>query len=111
MHLDRDTVDRIAHLARLQLAEAEAEGYARHLSDILDFVAQLDDADTAGTEPLAHPLEVTQRLLGSGAEIDVAHASLVGEYALGLTFSPDGHATGIFPFELLRTLSVEAPTG
>ncbi|HEY5791046.1 MAG TPA: Asp-tRNA(Asn)/Glu-tRNA(Gln) amidotransferase subunit GatC [Gammaproteobacteria bacterium] len=62
MHLDRDTVDRIAHLARLQLAEAEAEGYARHLSDILDFVAQLDDADTAGTEPLAHPLEVTQRL-------------------------------------------------
>jgi DUF971 family protein len=33
---------------------------------------------------------------------------LVGGYALSLTFGPDGHATGIFPFGLLRSLGGDA---
>jgi len=35
-------------------------------------------------------------------------ARLVGDYAIGLTFGPDGHATGIFPFDLLRTIGAPA---
>lgn len=37
-------------------------------------------------------------------EVKIADARLVGAYALGLTFEPDGHRTGIFSFELLREL-------
>lgn len=31
-------------------------------------------------------------------------ARMVGEYAINLTFGPDHHATGIFPYDLLREL-------
>jgi len=34
----------------------------------------------------------------------IASARIVGDYAVGITFDPDGHATGIFPYDLLRTL-------
>ena len=37
-------------------------GYARNLSDILALVEQLNAVDTAGVEPMAHPLDATQRL-------------------------------------------------
>lgn len=38
----------------------------------------------------------------SGVSIGEVH--LVGDYAVGLTFFPEGHRTGIFTFELLRSL-------
>jgi DUF971 family protein len=41
---------------------------------------------------------------GTEQGITVLGARLVGGYALSLTFGPDGHATGIFPFALLRSL-------
>ncbi|TDI53823.1 MAG: DUF971 domain-containing protein [Acidobacteria bacterium] len=34
--------------------------------------------------------------------------SMVGAYAINLVFSPDGHATGIFPFPLLRMLGEDS---
>jgi aspartyl-tRNA(Asn)/glutamyl-tRNA(Gln) amidotransferase subunit C len=62
MALDTEAVAGIAHLARLAIAPGECESYARSLSDILALVEQLNAADTAGVEPLAHPLEANQRL-------------------------------------------------
>ena len=62
MSLDAADVEKIACLARLGIDAADAPEYARNLSDILAFVEQLNTADTAGVEPLAHPLEATQRL-------------------------------------------------
>lgn len=62
MSLDREAVGRIAHLARLGVDEAEYDNYARNLSDILSFVEQLNGVDTAGVEPMAHPLDASQRL-------------------------------------------------
>ena len=62
MSLDTEAVARIAHLARLGVDPAEFEHYARNLSDILAFVEQLNALDTSGVEPLAHPLEASQRL-------------------------------------------------
>jgi aspartyl-tRNA(Asn)/glutamyl-tRNA(Gln) amidotransferase subunit C len=55
-------VRKIAHLARLGISEADIEGYARDLSAILHLVAQMDRVDTKGVEPLAHPLNMVQRL-------------------------------------------------
>jgi DUF971 family protein len=40
-----------------------------------------------------------------GGEVRITSARLVGSYAVGFTFSPDGHATGIFPFDLVRSVA------
>jgi len=62
MSLDKEAVGKIAHLARLGVNDAEYDTYARNLSDILSFVEQLNGVDTAGVEPMAHPLDANQRL-------------------------------------------------
>ncbi|MCG6864386.1 MAG: Asp-tRNA(Asn)/Glu-tRNA(Gln) amidotransferase subunit GatC [Thiogranum sp.] len=62
MSLDKEAVSRIAQLARLRVDESEYELYARNLSDILSFVEQLNAVDTTGVEPMAHPVEASQRL-------------------------------------------------
>ncbi len=62
MSLERDDVEKIAHLARLGIAEQDIPEYARNLSNILDLVAQMDSADTDNVEPMAHPMEMVQRL-------------------------------------------------
>lgn len=62
MALDSTEVAKIAHLARLGIEEADIPRYARNLTDILDFVEQLNAVDTGGVPPLAHPLDTTQRL-------------------------------------------------
>jgi len=62
MSLTPDDVKAIARLARLAISEQDIPLYARNLSNILDFVAQLDKADTTSVAPMAHPLEMAQRL-------------------------------------------------
>ena len=62
MALESADVEKIAHLARLGIDAGDITGYARRLSEILAFVEQLNAVDTDGVEPLAHPLEASQRL-------------------------------------------------
>lgn len=62
MSLTADQIRQVAHLARLELKSEQVEQYARELSNILDMVGQLARADTGTTEPMAHPLEMSQRL-------------------------------------------------
>ena len=53
MTIDKDTVRHVALLARLELSEEELERYARELSAVLDYVAQLNALGLASEEPLA----------------------------------------------------------
>ena len=62
MSLDAADVKKIAHLARLAITEQDIPEYARNLSNILDFVAQMSAVDTAGVSPMAHPMDAAQRL-------------------------------------------------
>jgi aspartyl-tRNA(Asn)/glutamyl-tRNA(Gln) amidotransferase subunit C len=63
MTLTRDDVSKIAQLARLELNETEIPVYQQSLSSILDFVGELNRADTKGVQPMAHPLPgLAQRL-------------------------------------------------
>ncbi|HKK05474.1 MAG: Asp-tRNA(Asn)/Glu-tRNA(Gln) amidotransferase subunit GatC [Gammaproteobacteria bacterium] len=62
MSLDKADVEKIAHLARLAIDEGDIPEYARNLTNILDLVEQMNAVDTAGVTPMAHPLEVAQRL-------------------------------------------------
>ncbi len=62
MALERSDVEKVAHLARLAIDEDDIPDYTQNLSDILDMVAKMEAVDTEGVEPMAHPMEVTQRL-------------------------------------------------
>ncbi|MGH8643230.1 MAG: Asp-tRNA(Asn)/Glu-tRNA(Gln) amidotransferase subunit GatC [Gammaproteobacteria bacterium] len=62
MSLNEQEIERVAWLARLQI-DAEAEPrFAQQLSRILDFVDQMNKVDTSGVLPLAHPLDISERL-------------------------------------------------
>lgn len=61
----------------------------------------------------AETLRIACPCAACGGDAVASGASIVGvrlvrEYALGITFGPDGHSTGIFSFDLLRRLGDEA---
>lgn len=60
--MTREEVAAIAWLARLRIDDDEMAGYVQNLSRIIDFVEQLGAADTGGVTPMAHPLDMSQRL-------------------------------------------------
>ncbi|MGI9250357.1 MAG: Asp-tRNA(Asn)/Glu-tRNA(Gln) amidotransferase subunit GatC [Pseudohongiellaceae bacterium] len=62
MALDSTKVEKIAHLARLHISPAEADEVARRITDILALIDQMQSVDTSEVEPLAHPVEMVQRL-------------------------------------------------
>lgn len=62
MSIERDEVVRIAHLARVAVSEEEIARYALELSNILTLVERINAAATDDVAPLAHPLEMAQRL-------------------------------------------------
>ncbi len=62
MSIESSDVEKIAHLARLEVAEADVPEYVRNLSNILGLVEQMDSVDTDNVEPMAHPMEMAQRL-------------------------------------------------
>jgi aspartyl-tRNA(Asn)/glutamyl-tRNA(Gln) amidotransferase subunit C len=62
MSLQPKDIMGIAHLARLQIEPDDVPKYARELSAILELVEQMNVAVTNDVEPMAHPLDETQRL-------------------------------------------------
>ncbi len=62
MALERSDVEKIAHLARLGLNDADIPQTTATLNNILGLIDAMQAVDTTGIEPLAHPLEATPRL-------------------------------------------------
>lgn len=62
MSLTPEQVKKIAHLARLNLSEEDINLYTPQLSSILEFVDHMNEVDTSKIEPVAHPLNLPQRL-------------------------------------------------
>ncbi len=62
MSLEKTDIEKIAHLARLEIDPADVPDYARNLSGILELVEQMNQVDTEGVQPMAHPLRMTQRM-------------------------------------------------
>lgn len=60
--LTKEQVQHIATLARLELEESEFDDVVDKLSKIVDFVDQLQAAATDDVVPMAHPLNMSQRL-------------------------------------------------
>lgn len=61
MSVDRDTVRRIARLARIAITEEEAVRLEKELSGILDWVAQLNELDTSNVEPMTRIADMSMK--------------------------------------------------
>lgn len=66
MSVDTDTVRRVAHLARIALADGEAERLKGELNEILGFVEQLSDVDIDGVEPMTAAVDASLRQRSDG---------------------------------------------
>lgn len=52
MKINRDVLDKIAHLARLEFDEKDAEKMMQDMTEIVEWVEKLKEVDTEGVEPL-----------------------------------------------------------
>lgn len=91
MALTADDVKKIAHLARLGIAEQDVADYAKDLSSVLDLMTQMGSLETTGILPMAHPMDQTQRLRPDSVnEIDQRqlYQSIAPQTAEGLYLVP-----------------------
>ncbi len=62
MSLTLEQVQRIAHLARIEVSESEALTTQGHLNGIFKLIEEMQAVDTSGVAPMAHAQDVAQRL-------------------------------------------------
>ena len=62
MSIKKSEIAYISSLSKLKMEDAEMGNYARQISDILKMIQQLEKVDTDDIEPMAHPLNMKQRL-------------------------------------------------
>ncbi len=62
MSLNHDQIQRIAHLARIELSSAEAEETRERLNGIFALIEEMQAVNTHGVEPMAHAQDLAQRL-------------------------------------------------
>jgi len=62
MSVDNDTVRRVAHLARIAVAEGEVENLRGELNAILAFVEQLAEVEVEGVEPMTSVTPMTLKM-------------------------------------------------
>ena len=60
--LSRDDIRRIAELARIEVPEEGVAALQHDLNGIFDLIEQMRAVDTTGVEPMAHAIDLTQRL-------------------------------------------------
>ena len=91
MSLTLEQVQRIAHLARIEVSETEALSTQGHLNGIFELIEQMQAVDTRGVEPMAHAQDVSQRLredLVSESDRCAAFQSVAPETEAGLYLVP-----------------------
>lgn len=54
MKIDKETVDKIAHLARLEFENEEKESMINDMNNMLGFISKLNELDTTNVEPLIY---------------------------------------------------------
>jgi aspartyl-tRNA(Asn)/glutamyl-tRNA(Gln) amidotransferase subunit C len=69
MKIDQETLQKIAHLARLNFDSQAAEKMSADLSQVLNWVEQLQEVDTEGVAPLTN----------MSAEVNAFRKDVVGE--------------------------------
>lgn len=62
MPLTQQDIQHIARLARIRISETEANAAQTQLNNIFGLIEQMQAVDTTGIAPMAHALDVQQRL-------------------------------------------------
>lgn len=62
MSVDKETVQRVARLARIAVTDEQAEALRGELNTILGFVEQLNEVDVDGVEPLTSVVETSMKM-------------------------------------------------
>jgi aspartyl-tRNA(Asn)/glutamyl-tRNA(Gln) amidotransferase subunit C len=91
MSLTPEQVKRIAHLARIEVSEAEALTTQGHLNGIFELIEQMQAVDTRGVEPMAHAQDLSQRLREDVVSEDdrrAAYQAVAPETEAGLYLVP-----------------------
>lgn len=73
MQIDKDTVNKIAHLARLEVTEQESAELIQDMSRILDFMAKLNEVDTSNVEPLVYMTDEVNVLREDVMKHEITH--------------------------------------
>lgn len=91
MSLTLEQVQRIAHLARIEVSESEALSTQGHLNGIFQLIEQMQAVNTAGVEPMAHAQDLGQRLRSdaiSEGDRRAAYQAVAPETEAGLYLVP-----------------------
>ncbi len=91
MLLTLEQVQRIAHLARIEISESEARTTQSHLNGIFQLIEQMQAVDTTGVEPMAHAQDLSQRLRDDVVSEDdrrAAYQAVAPETEAGLYLVP-----------------------
>ncbi|MFT4613238.1 MAG: aspartyl-tRNA(Asn)/glutamyl-tRNA(Gln) amidotransferase subunit C [Bacteroidia bacterium] len=62
MTIKQDEIEKIAELARIRIGADQIGDVTQRIDEILQMVDQLQAVDTSNVEPMANPLDATQRL-------------------------------------------------
>ncbi len=79
-----EQVRKVAKLSRLALSDAQAEDYRSRLSAVLGYVERLRALDLSNAEPMAHPMETTNRLGADEPGPTISNAAF-------MAIAPDKH--------------------
>lgn len=88
-----DDVRRVAELANLELTAEEAPRMQRDLSAILGYIAQLNELDTSGVEPMAQVSEMVggeAEATGAELRVDAVRPSLDRAVVMAAAPETDG---------------------
>lgn len=58
--MNKNTVSKIANLAKIEIDDSKIEGIAENLEKILDLVGEMNAIDTDNINPMSHPLNLKQ---------------------------------------------------
>ena len=73
MTIDQDTVEKIAHLARLELTGDEKKAMIEDMNKILGFMDKLNEIDTTGVEPLVYMTDEVNSLREDVIKQEITH--------------------------------------
>ena len=73
MIIDDETVDKIAHLARLELTGDEKQEMIKDMNKILGFMDKLNEIDTSGIEPLVYMVNGVNVLREDVIKMEITH--------------------------------------
>ncbi|NME70104.1 Asp-tRNA(Asn)/Glu-tRNA(Gln) amidotransferase subunit GatC [Flammeovirga aprica] len=73
MIIDKEAIEKIAHLARLEMDEKSEEKMLKSMNEIVEWVAKLEEVDTEGVAPLTHMTQEQSVWREDKAEYTLSH--------------------------------------